>query len=125
MADTIPDVPPPLSSPTPSPSAPPKPTISSPNSFFLYLVIILAYMIYHRLAWESVVTMVSGFGEFTSVLNILFYLWLIPILGILFSIVFPSLGTTTLWLIGSSIASAVPLSLVWIYVLIWGYSPSN
>jgi hypothetical protein len=91
----------------------------------LYLIIILSYLIYHRIAWESVVTMVSGFGEFTTVLNILFYLWLIPILGILGSIIVPSLGTTTLWLIGSSIASAVPLSLVWFYVLIWGYSPSN
>ena len=118
----MPDVAPPI---TPSPrsistSAPPQATVSSINSFMWYAFLFLAYIIYHRLGWESVNYLVSvttsSNGKEPAILNMLYYVWLVPIVGILASIVSPSVGSTVMWFIGSSIATGVFLSIAWIYV---------
>jgi hypothetical protein len=127
--DTVPDVAPPI---TPSPrtisqSPPPQATVSSINSFLWYAFLFLIYVIYHRLGWESVnylaSVMTSNNTEEPVILKILYYVWLVPIVGILASIVSPSVGSTVMWFIGSSIATGVFLSLAWIYVYFVGFTP--
>jgi len=117
MADTVPDVPPAVE------DAPkeeqPQPAVSSPNSFFLYLIIVLLFLAFHRIAWEAVLLLLGRRLE-PSVLSTLFYVWLIPVAGVLGSIVYPSLGTTTLWIIGSVAVGSLPLILAAGSVLLFG-----
>lgn len=114
MSDPVPDV-------APAPSAPTAtaPTVASPNSFFIYLIVILAYLVYHRISWEAILLL---FGSRLDPKTLMYfkYVWLIPVAGILGSIVVPSIGTTTLWLVGSSVTSAIPLVLAFWYVLLFG-----
>ncbi len=113
VADVAPDtIPPPA--PTP-PSSP----VSSPNSFFIYLLIVVGFLIYHRLAWEAVL-LIAGGRLSDSAMKILFYFWLIPIAAILGSILVPSIGTTTLWLVGGTVAASIPLTLGTGYTLLFG-----
>lgn len=95
------------------------PTVSSPNSYFIYLLMIGAFLLFHRLSWEAVQYLLKG-RVADVVLTVLFVAWMIPIAGILGSIMVPSLGTTTAWLVGASSASSVPLFLAVGYTLLFG-----
>lgn len=111
VADVAPDAP---STPPSNPSP-----VSSPNSFFIYLLIVVGFLLYHRLAWEAIL-LIAGGRLSDSAMKILFYFWLIPIAAILGSILVPSLGTTTLWLVGGTVAASIPLSLGTGYTLLFG-----
>lgn len=125
MSDTIPDVPPPVNAANAAnaaaaapPTAPPKALISGPNAFFMWLFVLLAYLIYNRYSWYCVEYLLAG--RMSDTINYIKWLWFIPILGILFSIIVPSLGTTSAWLIGSSIALSIPCTVAWCIVLYYG-----
>ena len=111
VADVAPDAPP-SSNPSPSP-------VSSPNSFFIYLLVVVGFLLYHRLAWEAIL-LIAGGRLSDSAMKVLFYFWLIPIAAILGSIVVPSLGTTTLWLVGGTVAASIPVTLGMGYTLLFG-----
>lgn len=113
-SDPVPDV-----APEVQPAEKPQPSVSSPNSYFIYLIIILGWLVFHRLGWEAVLLLL-GERLPPDALKYFWYIWLIPIAGVLGSIVVPSLGTTTLWLIGSSITSSIPLAIAAGYVLLFG-----
>ncbi len=119
-SDPVPDVEPDLSI-TPSEKKAP---ISSPNSFFIYLGIIAAFFLYHRIAWEALLYL-TGERLQGQVKTVLFVAWLIPIAGILGSIIVPSMGTTTLWILGATIASSLPLLAAAGYVLLFGIRTSQ
>jgi hypothetical protein len=113
--DPVPDV-----APEPDPQTPaPTPSVSSPNSFFFYLLILMSFLLYHRLAWEAILLLLGERLQ-PQMLSTLFYVWLIPVAGILGSIVVPSLGTTSVWIIGSVAVGALPLTLAGGYVLLFG-----
>lgn len=95
------------------------PTVSSPNSFFVFLLMVVSFLLFHRLSWEAVQYLLNGRVS-PDLLKYAYFLWFIPILGILGSIVVPSLGTTTAWLVGASSASSVPLFVAVIYTLLFG-----
>ena len=118
-SDPVPDVEPDLSI-TPSEKKAP---ISSPNSFFIYLAIIAAFFLYHRIAWEALIYLTGERFE-GQVKSVLFVAWLIPIAGILGSIIVPSMGTTTLWILGATVASSLPLVAAVGYVLLFGIRTS-
>lgn len=113
-SDPVPDV-----APDETATKPVLPTVSSPNSYFIYLLMIGAFLIFHRLSWEAVQYLLKGRIS-DQVFTVLFLAWLIPIAGILGSIMVPSIGTTTAWLIGASSASSVPLFLAVGYTLLFG-----
>ena len=113
VADVAPET---IPTPAPAPASAP---VTSPNSFFIYLLIIVGFLLYHRLAWEAVL-LITGGRLSDSAMKILFYFWLIPIAAILGSIIVPSMGTTTLWVIGGSVAASIPLSLGTGYTLLFG-----
>ena len=114
VADVAPEADP--TTTTPPSNSPP---VSSPNSFFIYLLIVVGFLLYHRLAWEAIL-FIAGGRLSGSGLKVLFYFWLIPIAAILGSIVVPSLGTTTLWLVGGSVAASIPVTLGMGYILLFG-----
>jgi len=110
--------------PTPATTSPTtQPTVSSPNSFFFYLLILTGFLLFHRLGWEAVKQLVGGrLGAQT--LNLLFFLWMIPVMGILGSIIYPSMGTTTVWILSSIPAAGLPLMLLVGYTLLFGIRTS-
>jgi hypothetical protein len=112
VADVAPDT------TTTTPVSNPSP-VSSPNSFFIYLLVVVGFLLYHRLAWEAIL-LITGGRLSDSAMKILFYFWLIPIAAILGSIIVPSLGTTTLWLVGGTVAASIPVSLATGYTLLFG-----
>lgn len=112
VADVAPDT------TTTTPASNPSP-VSSPNSFFIYLLVVVGFLLYHRLAWEAIL-LITGGRLSDSAMKILFYFWLIPIAAILGSIIVPSLGTTTLWLVGGTVAASIPVSLATGYTLLFG-----
>ena len=118
-SDPVPDIEPDLSLEPKEKKAP----IASPNSFFIYLAIIAGFMLYHRIAWEAVQYLIGDKIQ-GQVGTVLFLVWLIPIAGILGSIVVPSLGTTTVWILGATIASSIPLALAAGRTLLFGIRTS-
>lgn len=112
VADVAPDATPSTPASNPSP-------VSSPNSFFIYLLVVVGFLLYHRLAWEAIL-LIAGGRLSDSAMKVLFYFWLIPIAAILGSIVVPSLGTTTLWLVGGTVAASIPVTLGMGYTLLFG-----
>jgi hypothetical protein len=117
VADVAPDATPSTPASNPSP-------VSSPNSFFIYLLIVVGFLLYHRLAWEAIL-LITGGRLSDSAMKILFYFWLIPIAAILGSILVPSLGTTTLWLVGGTVAASIPVTLGTGYTLLFGNHTSQ
>ena len=113
-SDPVPDV-----EPTDDSSQVALPTVSSPNSFFIYLLMVGAFLIFHRLSWEATKYLLVGRVP-ENLFTLLFLIWMIPIAGILGSILVPSIGTSTAWLVGASSASSVPLFLATIYTLLFG-----
>lgn len=115
VADVAPEADPATATAPPSNPSP----VSSPNSFFIYLLIVVGFLLYHRLAWEAIL-LIAGGRLSDSAMKVLFYFWLIPIAAILGSIIVPSLGTTTLWLVGGTVAASIPLTLGTGYTLLFG-----
>ncbi len=112
VPDVAPDVVPDAAPPAPATSGPP---VSSPNSFFFFLLGTGAILIYYRLAWEAILTLTGG-----TLPNFVFWLWMVPIAGILGSIIVPSIGASTSWVILMSAVSGIPMILAAGYVLLYG-----
>lgn len=119
-SDPVPDVEPDLSLEPKEKKAP----IASPNSFFIYLAIMVGFLLYHRIAWEAV-QYLAGDKIQGQLGTALFLVWLIPIAGILGSIVVPSMGTTTVWILGATIASSIPLAIAAGWTLLFGIRTSQ
>lgn len=111
MSDTVPDV-----SPVQDPVA--KPATSSPNVSVWFMLVICLYLIYHRLGWESVVLLTNRIDP--QYVGYLKMLWLLPVLGIFISLVSPSPASMTLWVVGSTIFTSLPIGLASLYVLLFG-----
>jgi hypothetical protein len=116
MSDTVPDIEP-DARPSVSVTAP---TVSGPNSFFIFLLSATAFLLMWRVSWEAVKIVVKG-----QVRELLFWIWLIPVAGILGSVLVPSLGTTAVWFIACSSVAAAPIVLAAIYIMIWGAPASS
>lgn len=117
-SDPVPDIEPITGDPSTSPEQP-KPSVSSANSFFIYLLIMLAFLIFYRLSWEGILMMAETRIP-PSTMQVLFYIWMLPVAGILASIVTPSIGATTFWILGATIVAAVPFLLSTVFVTLFG-----
>ena len=95
--------------------------VSNPNQALLYIGIALPLILVYLIAWSSLNFMIirripvlyqnSGF---------LLFLWIIPILGLISSILFPSLGGTIGWIIATSVLAGLPILLSFPFVLFFG-----
>jgi len=118
--DTVPDVEPDEEKNTPDEN---KPMVSNPNDFFTFFIIIFAFILLHRIGWQVMLLIVGNMPS--AAISVLFWLWLIPIMGVLASIIWPAIGTTTLWILVSSCISGGLIVLAWHYVLLFGNRTSQ
>ena len=105
-------------------AAPPAPTSSSPivpgfNWFVPFFLGTSGLLVLYRFAWEGVSTLTGG-----KLPGFVFWLWMVPILGIIGSIIVPSVGATTSWVILMLSVSGVPILLSAVYVLLFGIQTS-
>ena len=113
--DTVPDVEPDEETTTPPED---KPVVSNANDFFSTFIIIFAFIILHRIGWQVMLLMIGTMPS--SAISVLFWLWMIPIMGVLSSIIWPALGKTTMWILVSSCISGGLVIIAWHYVLLFG-----
>jgi hypothetical protein len=121
MDDPIPDIEPDM-----QPTEEPKALVSSPNQFLSYSLLMVLLLVYYRLGWKAVefilIDKVTVFKDYSM---LVFGLWIIPILGLLSSIVYPTLGGTSAWTISVAVIAAVPIGLSIAHVLWFGLPVSQ
>jgi hypothetical protein len=97
------------------------PLVSNANQYFAYALTMVGVFLYYRLAWSAVEAVFFTNSELLKKYSsFLFYMWLIPIVGLVSSIVNPSLTGTASWTTTILIAGSIPLSACFLYVLLFG-----
>ena len=114
--DPIPDI-----EPDTQPTEEPKPLVSSPNQFLSYSLLMILLLVYYRLGWKAIeYELIDKIAIFKDYSTLIFGIWLVPILGLLSSIVYPTLGGTSAWTISVAVIAAVPIGLSIAHVLWFG-----
>jgi len=97
------------------------PLVSNANQYFAYALTMVGVFIYYRVAWTAVEAVFFTNSEFLKKYSsFFFYLWLVPIVGLVSSIVNPSLTGTASWTTSILIVGSIPLSACCLYVLLFG-----
>lgn len=97
------------------------PLVSNANQYFAYALTMVGIFIYYRVAWTAVETVFFTNSEFLKKYSsFFFYMWLVPIVGLVSSIVNPSLTGTASWTTSILIVGSIPLSACFLYVLLFG-----
>lgn len=114
--DPIPDI-----SPEEQHQEEPKALANSPNQVLVYIGITIPLLFFHRLAWEALKFMIIDRISFLQqISNKLLFVWFIPILGLISSILFPSFGGTLGWIIAISVLAGLPILLSLPFALVFG-----
>ena len=97
------------------------PLVSNANQYFAYALTMVGIFLYDRLAWSAVEAVFFTNSELLKKYSsFLFYMWLVPIVGLVSSIVNPSLTGTASWTTTILIVGSIPLSACFLYVLLFG-----
>jgi len=97
------------------------PLVSNANQYFAYALTMVGVFIYYRVAWKAAEAIFFENSAFLkSYSTFFFYLWLIPIVGLISSIVNPSLTGTASWTTSILVVGSIPLSACFLYVLLFG-----
>jgi hypothetical protein len=97
------------------------PLVSNANQYFAYALTMVGIFLYYRLAWSAVEAVFFTNSELLKKYSsFLFYMWLVPIVGLISSIVNPSLTGTASWTTTILIVGSIPLSACFLYVLLFG-----
>lgn len=114
--DVIPDIP-----PDQERAEETSPLASSPNQVLVYIGVTIPLLIFHRLAWEALKYMIVDRILFLQqISDKLLFIWFIPILGLVSSIIVPSLGGTLGWVIAISVLAGLPLLFSAPFALLFG-----
>jgi peptidoglycan/LPS O-acetylase OafA/YrhL len=97
------------------------PLATSPNSALLYIGVAIPLIIAHAIAWTSLKYMIiNRISVLSQNSSFLLFLWLIPIFGLVSSILFPTLGGTLGWMIALSVLAVIPILASLPFALIFG-----
>ena len=97
------------------------PLVSNANQYFAYALTMVGIFIYYRVAWKAAEAIFFENSTFLkSYSTFFFYMWLVPIVGLVSSIVNPSLTGTASWTTSILIVGSIPLSACFLYVLLFG-----
>jgi hypothetical protein len=97
------------------------PLVSNANQYFAYALTMVGVFIYYRVAWKAAEAIFFENSAFLkSYSSFFFYMWLVPIVGLISSIVNPSLTGTASWTSSILIVGSIPLSACFLYVLLFG-----
>jgi hypothetical protein len=101
-----------------------QPTVSSASGYLGYTLLLILLLIYSRTAWYVMENIVfENFPIIKPYSTLLLTIWFIPILGLLASVVVPSMGGTAGWITITTVFAAVPTSAAFFYVLVFGFPP--
>lgn len=96
----------------------------SPNQLLLYILVSFLLLIFYAIAWKSLQFVLLDSVKFLSdYKNLILAIWLIPVFGLIMSVVYPSFGATFGWQISMVVIGAIPLLLAKAYVLWFGLPP--
>lgn len=99
----------------------PQAVANNPNQVLVYIGVTIPLLIFHRLAWEAIRYMVVDRVAFLqNIAGKLLFLWFIPVMGLVASILFPTLGGTLGWIIAISVLAGLPLLLSFPFALVVG-----
>ena len=97
------------------------PLVSNANQYFACALTMVGIFLDYRLAWTAVEAVFFTNSEFLKKYSsFFFYLWLVPIVGLVSSILNPSLTGTASWTTCILIVGSIPLSACFLYVLLFG-----
>jgi hypothetical protein len=101
-----------------------QPVVSTASGFLGYALLMFFILLLYRMAWYSVETivfealpMIKDFSTFILII------WLIPVFGLMASVVNPSMGGTLAWIIAMSVILGITWFLSLIYVYMNGVPP--
>lgn len=115
--DPIPDIAP----EEPSREEEQKSLANSPNQVLVYIGVAIPLLIFHRIAWEALKYMVVNRIPFLRELSgRLLFIWMIPVFGLVSSILFPTLGGTIGWIIAISVLAGLPILASLPFALVFG-----
>lgn len=114
--DVIPDIP-----PEEEHQEETKAVANTPNQVLVYIGITIPLLIFYRIAWEAIRFMLVDRVSFLQQISgKLLFLWFIPILGLVSSIVVATIGGTLGWIIAISVLAGLPILLSLPFALVFG-----
>lgn len=119
--DPVADIP-----PEQTPTQAPKPTVGSASSYLGYTLLIILLLAYSRAGWYAIeIILFEKFPMMKPYSNLFLGVWFFPILGLLASVVIPSAGGIFGWILTTFIFACIPLSLSFIYIMLFGLPPQS
>uniref|UniRef100_A0A6C0CJY3 Uncharacterized protein n=1 Tax=viral metagenome TaxID=1070528 RepID=A0A6C0CJY3_9ZZZZ len=119
--DPVADVPPEQTADTSQ-----KPTVSSASGYLGYTLLLILLLVYSRAGWYAVETIVFGkFPIMKPYAHLFLVVWFIPILGLLASLVVPSVGGMFAWAIATAVIAGIPMVGAFIYIVLFGLPPET
>ena len=105
-------------------STDPQPVVSTASGFLGYAFLIFFILLLYRMSWYAMETiaferlpMIKDFSTFILII------WLIPVFGLMASVVNPSMGGTFAWIMTISVILGITWFLSLIYVWMYGVPP--
>jgi len=97
------------------------PLATSPNSALLYIGVTIPLIIAYAIAWTSLkFIIINRIPVLSQNSAFLLFLWLVPVFGLVSSILFPTLGGTLGWLIALAVLAGLPIMASIPFALIFG-----
>jgi hypothetical protein len=99
-----------------------QPTVSSASGYLGYTLLLILLLIYSRTAWYVVETIIfESFPIIKPYSSLLLLIWFIPILGLLASVIVPSIGGTAVWAAVTGGFAMAPMAAAFYYVIVFGF----
>jgi hypothetical protein len=99
-----------------------QPTVSSASGYLGYTLLLILLLIYSRTAWYVVETIIfESFPIIKPYSSLLMTIWFIPILGLLASVIVPSIGGTAVWAAVTGGFAMAPMAAAFYYVIVFGF----
>jgi hypothetical protein len=98
-----------------------QPTVSSASGYLGYTLLLILLLIYSRTGWYVVETIIfESFPIIKPYSTLLITIWFIPILGLLASVIVPSIGGTAIWAAVTGGFAMIPMAAAFYYVIVFG-----
>ena len=102
------------------------PAVSSASGYLGYTLLLVLLLVYSRAGWYAMETTVfDNFPIIKPYSSLFLVVWFIPILGLLASIVVPSVGGIAAWAIATAVFAGVPMVISFYYILLYGFPPAT
>jgi hypothetical protein len=102
------------------------PAVSSASGYLGYTLLLILLLVYSRAGWYAMETTVfDNFPIMKPYSSLFLVVWVIPILGLLASIVVPSAGGIAGWAIAAAVFASIPMIISFYYIILFGFPPAT